>query len=97
VQINANTLARRLEMDRWPAPGAPTSSLHQFYLAIGGRRTSVRLEPEMWNAFHEIATEQGKTVNTVATEIDNLRIASTLTSAIRLYIVRYYRSRLGPR
>ena len=84
-------------MNRHGASGAPTSSLHQFYLAIGGRRTSVRLEPEMWNAFHEIAAEQGKAVNALATEIDNLRTASSLTSAIRLYIVRYYRSRLGLR
>jgi predicted DNA-binding ribbon-helix-helix protein len=57
----------------------------------------VRLEPEMWDAFHEIAAEQGKTVNALATEIDDMRTASSLTSAIRLYIVRYYRSRLGLR
>src|SRR5207302_10870605 len=61
---------------------------------IGSHRTSVRLEPAMWAALNDIAVERGKTVHDVILEIHRARIATSLTAAIRVYIVEYYREAL---
>jgi len=55
-------------------------------------RTSVRLEPLMWEALLEIARQQQTNINQLVTEIDRQRDASSLTAAIRVYIVDFYRS-----
>jgi predicted DNA-binding ribbon-helix-helix protein len=61
-------------------------------VVVAGRRTSVRLEPLMWEALHEIARWRGLALNTLITEIAQSRKASSLTAAIRVYIVDFYRS-----
>ena len=58
---------------------------------ISGRRTSVRLEPVMWEAVHDIAARQGRSIGELLTEIERDRPARNLTSAIRVYVVEYYR------
>lgn len=68
------------------------SSLVIRNVVVGGRRTSVRLEPMMWEALHEIARRLEMTVHDLVTRIDNYRTASTLTAGIRVYIVDFYRS-----
>ena len=59
---------------------------------MGGHRTSVRLEPVMWEALLEIARQRETNVNQLATEIDRERVSSSLTAAIRVYIVDFYRA-----
>jgi predicted DNA-binding ribbon-helix-helix protein len=61
-------------------------------IVVAGRRTSVRLEPVMWEALLEIARQQETNVNQLVTEIDRQRNSSSLTAAIRVYIVDFYRS-----
>jgi predicted DNA-binding ribbon-helix-helix protein len=61
-------------------------------IVVGGHRTSVRLEPVMWEALHEIARRLGVTIHDLVTEIDRRRTASSLTAAIRVYIVDFYRA-----
>ena len=61
-------------------------------VVVRGRRTSVRLEPAMWDALQEIVSLQGRTVNQLVTEIDRHRREASLTSAIRVYIVEFYRA-----
>lgn len=46
----------------------------------------------MWEALREIIQVQGFTVNQLVTDINRRRSASSLTSAIRVYIVEFYRS-----
>ncbi|MBV9552601.1 MAG: ribbon-helix-helix domain-containing protein [Alphaproteobacteria bacterium] len=60
-------------------------------VVVAGRRTSVRLEPLMWEALRDIARERDLPLNDLVTEIDSGRSASSLTAAIRVYIVGYYR------
>ena len=60
-------------------------------VVVGGHRTSVRLEPVMWEALHEIARRLRMTIHDLVTEIDRRRTASSLTAAIRVYIVDFYR------
>lgn len=62
-------------------------------LTLAGHRTSVSLEDEFWAAFREIAASQGVAVNTLAAEIDAGRDPDTgLASAIRLFVLRHYRT-----
>jgi predicted DNA-binding ribbon-helix-helix protein len=69
-----------------------TSSLVMRNIVVAGRRTSVRLEPTMWDALSEIADQEQKTVHQLVTEVDRQRTESSLTAAIRVYIVGFYRS-----
>lgn len=64
-------------------------------LTLRGHRTSVSLEPEFWQAFCEIATEKSMPRNALAAEIDEERAISTgLASAIRVFVLEHYRSKL---
>ena len=63
-------------------------------LTLRQHRTSVTLEDEFWTAFREIAEEQGCAINELAAEIDAARDLDTgLATAIRLYVLAYYRDR----
>jgi predicted DNA-binding ribbon-helix-helix protein len=68
------------------------STLVNRNVTVGGRRTSVRLEPAMWDALREIAARERRTLHEIITEIDRQREASSLTAAIRVYIVVYWRT-----
>jgi predicted DNA-binding ribbon-helix-helix protein len=56
-------------------------------VAAGRRRTSVKLDPVLWDALQYIAGQQGFTLNQIVTEIDRGRGRRGLTQAIRVYIV----------
>jgi predicted DNA-binding ribbon-helix-helix protein len=65
-------------------------------LTLAGHRTSVSLEEEFWQAFREIAREQGRPVAALAMEIDRARgLEVGLATAIRLFVLAEYRRRLG--
>ena len=84
-------------MPRRPSPqrDSSPSSLVIRNVVVAGRRTSVRLEPVMWEALQDIARRQERTIHDLVTQIDRERTASTLTAAIRVYIVGFYRSAAG--
>ena len=75
---------------------SPTSSLVIRNVVVGGHRTSVRLEPVMWEALHDIARRRQVTIHDLVTEIDRQLLASSLTAAIRVYIVDFYRAAALP-
>ncbi len=57
-------------------------------LTLHGHRTSVSLEEPFWRAFLRLAEAEGKTINGLATEIDDARMGDPgLASAIRLYVL----------
>lgn len=63
-------------------------------LTLRGHRTSVSLEDAFWQAFREIAEEKSIALNVLAAEIDAGRgIETGLATAIRLYVLAYYRDR----
>ncbi|MBC7132708.1 MAG: ribbon-helix-helix domain-containing protein [Roseovarius sp.] len=67
-------------------------------LTLMGHRTSVSLEEPFWQAFREIAREEGRALNALAAEIDAARAPDTgLASAIRLFVLAHYRARAGRR
>lgn len=62
---------------------------------IHTRRTSLRLEIEMWDALQEVADRNNKTIHELCSIISANRPAnSSTTSAIRVYLISYYREGL---
>ena len=70
-----------------------TTRPQKHSLTVHGHRTSVSLEPEFWQAFNEIARARGLALNALAAEVDEGRgMDRGLASAIRVYVLNYYRS-----
>ena len=65
---------------------------------IAGHRTSVSLEEPFWQALKEIAREKGLSRAELVRRIDASRKDIGLSSAIRLYVLAYYRdgARVAP-
>jgi predicted DNA-binding ribbon-helix-helix protein len=59
---------------------------------VNGRRTSLRLEPEMWEALDEIAKRESQRINDLVAFVDRNRDAATLTSDVRVFVLSYFRS-----
>ncbi|MDP1724633.1 MAG: ribbon-helix-helix domain-containing protein [Alphaproteobacteria bacterium] len=60
-------------------------------ITVLGKRTSVRLEPAMWEALQEIAEKENASLNDICSHVHHNRLESSLTSALRVYILTYYR------
>ncbi len=71
------------------------SALVSKNVRIGRRRTSVRLEREMWDALAEICRREGVTANAICTEVGEKGAEGGFTSRLRVYIMSYFRSRAG--
>ena len=71
---------------------AGCSTLVNRNVTIGRRRTSLRLEPAMWDALEEICRREAMTQHELCAMIDERRQASSLTAAIRVFIVTYFRA-----
>ena len=56
-----------------------------------GRRTSVRLEAEFWEALGNICTREQCSFKELCTFIDEQRGAGSFTSALRTFALDYYR------
>lgn len=67
------------------------STLVNRNVTVAGHRTSMRLEPSMWEALEEICRREGKTVHEVCSDVDFRRQESALTAALRAFIVLYFR------
>lgn len=72
--------------------GLHGSTLLSGNVTVAGRRTSIRLEPAMWDALKEISAREAKTVHDVVTEIAHHRNQSSLTAAIRVFLLRYFKA-----
>lgn len=76
-----------------PEDDSPKSTLVSKNVTILGRRTSVRLEPEMWNAIKDISRRENCSIHDICSLI-NLRKnpLTSLTAAIRVFLMLYYRA-----
>ena len=55
-------------------------------------QTSITLEQEFYDALLEITQKRKTTINNLITEIDTQREVTNLSSAIRIYILKYYQN-----
>jgi predicted DNA-binding ribbon-helix-helix protein len=61
-------------------------------IVIAGHKTSVSLEDPFWQGLREIATTRHMTLSEVVASIDTGRHEGNLSSAIRLFVLDYYRA-----
>ncbi len=62
-------------------------------ITVRRRRTSVRLEPEMWLALRDIALREKCTIHDICSLVSVRKNARTsLTAAIRVFLMLYYRA-----
>ena len=67
------------------------STLVSGNVTIAGHRTSLRLEPEMWDALKGVCARERLSIHEVCSRIDARRQDGTsLTSAVRTFMVKYY-------
>jgi predicted DNA-binding ribbon-helix-helix protein len=62
---------------------------------IGGHKTSVSLEDRFWNALKEIASGREVTLSELVGAIDKERQHGNLSSAIRLFVLGFYRDQIA--
>jgi predicted DNA-binding ribbon-helix-helix protein len=63
-------------------------------IVIAGHKTSVSLEDAFWTCLKEIASRRDITLSDMVASIDTGRHAGNLSSAIRLFVLDYYRAQL---
>lgn len=64
-------------------------------LSIAGHRTSVSLEDAFWEALKAIAAAEGRSITALVAEVDSLRGATNLSSALRLHALAHYQRLAG--
>ena len=62
-------------------------------IVVAGHKTSVSLEEAFWSGMKEIALLRNLTLSELVGEIDGGRQQGNLSSAIRLFVLDYFRSR----
>jgi predicted DNA-binding ribbon-helix-helix protein len=62
-------------------------------IVVAGHKTSVSLEEAFWNGMKEISGLRNMTLSELVGEIDNNRQQGNLSSAIRLFVLDYFKSR----
>ena len=65
-------------------------------IVVAGHKTSVSLEEAFWNGMKEISGLRNMTLSELVGEIDGNRQQGNLSSAIRLFVLDYFRTRAIP-
>jgi predicted DNA-binding ribbon-helix-helix protein len=69
------------------------NSRNKRSVTIAKHRTSISLENAFWAALGELAQADGKSLAALINEIDKKRGASSLSAAIRVYVLERTRAR----
>lgn len=71
---------------------AINSTLAPRNITVAGKRTSVRLEVDMWDALADIGRRELLTIHQIATKVAEMKGADRpLTSALRMFAMTYFR------
>lgn len=68
------------------------NSLISKNVTVNGRRTSLRLEQISWKALEDICQFENLTLHALCSMIELQRHGSSRTSAVRAFIVSYFRT-----
>lgn len=72
---------------------AQKTALISRNITVNGKRTSIRLEAQMWVTLKEIAEREKCSVHDICTVIQNRKSDNiTLTAAIRVFLMLYFKS-----
>ena len=86
---NSSTNGAQSAKEEGPHSG-PTLVLRN--VLVGTRRTSMRLEPVMWDALDEILMRQSISLNRLLEQIAEMNLAYSLSSSVRCFILSYFRT-----
>ena len=75
--------------------GEAVSRVLKRSVVIAGHKTSVSVEDEFWDSLKEIAVERGMTLAAMIGAIDGDREHANLSSAIRLFVLGFYRDQIA--
>ncbi|MBO7332552.1 MAG: ribbon-helix-helix domain-containing protein [Alphaproteobacteria bacterium] len=64
-------------------------------VVVNGRRTSMRLDRETWQALSDICKRENISLYKLCSLIDDAKQESGLSSATRLFVLTYYRRSLA--
>jgi predicted DNA-binding ribbon-helix-helix protein len=64
-------------------------------IVVAGHKTSVSLEDAFWNGMREIASGRNITLSDLVTAVDSERQQGNLSSAIRLFVLDFYRNQIA--
>ncbi|HEY6996113.1 MAG TPA: ribbon-helix-helix domain-containing protein [Xanthobacteraceae bacterium] len=64
-------------------------------IVVAGHKTSVSLEDAFWKGLKEIAGRRHMTLSDLVGTIDSQRQHGNLSSALRLFVLDFYRSRVS--
>lgn len=71
------------------------SSVIKRSIVVAGHKTSVSLEDAFWRGLKEIAGGRNITLSDMVAAIDAARQHGNLSSAIRLFVLDFYRKQLS--
>jgi len=69
------------------------SSVAKRSVVVANHKTSVSIEDEFWVSLKDIAQARRQTLSELLSEIDGGRQRGNLSSAIRLFVLAYYKKR----
>ena len=56
---------------------------------VNGRRTSMRLDQEIWNSLSDICQKEDMNIHQLCSKIDSQKGNSGLSGAVRLFVLTY--------
>jgi len=92
LEVAIRTLDDRVAHAEAAAPGPSASVLAaapvRRNVRIDGRRTSIMMEQDFWDALERIAMGTNVTVDSLCSAVNSLSGGANLTAAIRVYVLR---------
>ena len=70
----------------------PGSRLITRNVVAARGRTSMRLEPELWDALLEICRRERQDINYLVRQIETEGHSGSRTSSVRVYVMQYFRA-----
>jgi predicted DNA-binding ribbon-helix-helix protein len=70
----------------------PNSRIVKRSIIRNGHKSSVSLEDQFWECLREIAKRKMLTMSKLVEKIDHHRNGENLSSAIRVFVLEYYRN-----
>ena len=67
------------------------SAIAKRSVVIAGHKTGISLEDAFWECLRRIANERGQTLSALVASTDEDRQRANLSSAIRLFVLGFYR------
>ena len=71
------------------------SSIGKHSMVVAGHKTSISLEEAFWIGLKEISGHRDMTLSELVDEINGHRQQGNLSSAIRLFVLDYFKSRVA--